>query len=435
MSTDPSSGLYSIHINPASTAFYPYSYQVNISAGHFFGETNYAAVSNTSLLGLLSNYNDVDIATSPNQINDGGNNSQLVFGENGGRRYGAVSATYKWPSLLWTKDKITKMGVFAQSRLEGSFFRLPEVLGYYEMAAVSFSPTTIGPFSAGYLSWTEVGFHASKRIVEDNYQSSSFGFNGKFLLPHESGRFEMTDELFFNRENNLYTGEGLHSSSQYTFFESGSFRPRITGMGLGFDLGYMSANEDQSYGFSILDLGFVRISGEAEAFDIVSDTTIFYDNSGLTNPGDLDEVVNDLDAQLDPQISRLVDEKSSYYKGLPTALSFQYYRKLNPSWSLSAVVVQRFPVFANSVRRPNMVSVIPRFKKDLFHLSFPISLFEYKSPAVGMTLKYWFLFVGTDNLLSHVPQNRFSGSDFYFGLQWFPFKENRKDTKVRCFSF
>lgn len=435
LSADPTAGLYSIHLNPASSSFYPYSYQINILAGHFFMENNYASASNSSIISLLKNYNDLDIATHPNQITDSGASAQLVFDESGKKKFGAISSTVLWPSYLWERNKKEKTGLYARTRIEGSFYKLPAALGYYEVAAVRNSPTTIGPFSASYLSWTDLGVHFSRIMVDDNYETTSAGINARLVIPHESARFELLDDLVFNRQDSVFSGSGLLSSSQYTFFETGGFRPRATGIGLATDIGYMTATERESYGFALLDFGFAYVSSGAEAYDIVSDTIITYNNGGLSDPSDLSEVLTDLDAQLDPQISRLVTENSSYMMGLPTALSIQYHRRLNDSWSLSGLLVQRVPVFPHAVRRPNSVSLIPRFRKDQLNIALPISLFEYKEASLGLSLKYWFLSAGTDNLLSFIKQNRFTGTDFYVAIQWYPFKEIRKDNSVRCFKF
>jgi hypothetical protein len=204
---------------------------------------------------------------------------------------------------------------------------------------------------------------------------------------------------------------------------------------LAVDLGYMTATQNESYGFALLDFGFAYVSSGAESFDLISDTTIFYNNAGLLDPSNLSEVFTDLNDQLDPQISRQVIQKSSYSMGLPTALSFQYHRKFSDMWSISGVLVQRVPVFPRAIRRPNTVSIIPRVRKNQLNIAFPVSIFEYKEASMGLSLRYCFFSVGSDNLLSFVKQNRFTGADIYFGFQYYPFKENLKDNKVRCFSF
>ena len=436
IAADPASGVYGIFINPAFSSRYPYEWHANIFAAHVFLETDYAHVSNSNLISTLTNINDLDIITKRDQLTDANNSQKLVFDTDGGRKNFGGQASILWPSLIKSRGKHEKIGAFIQTRANGSAFRIPEILGYYEISEVRNDNVTISEFGYSGLVWTELGTHYSKILQQDSYESEAVGINAKLIIPHEGGRFESLEDVIYTHQDSIYTAEGLVTSSGYNVFQRGQgFKVRWNGIGLSTDIGYHYSTSSYSYGVSLLDIGFARVSGNAKSYDIFSDTSIVFNAALVDDPNDVIAVVEEVDRQLEPQVSRMVLQGDNYNVGLPTAISLQYGKSLGNNYVVSAQLIQRFPIFKNSLKRLNSLSVVPRYQKGLFSASLPLTLYEYRDFRAGISLKYWFFFVGSEDIASILGKSNFSGTDFYFGFQLYPFGKAVKKSGVECFRF
>ncbi len=436
VAADPASGVYGIFINPAFSSRYPYEWHANIFAAHIFLETDYAYVSNSNLVSTLSNINDLDIITNRDQLSEATSSQKLVFDNNGGRKNIGGQASILWPSLIKSRSKEEKIGAFLQTRANGSALRIPEILGYYEISEVRNDNAEISEFGYSGLVWTELGAHYSKILHQDTYESEAIGINAKLIIPHEGGRFESLEEVTYTHRDSIYTAEGLVTSSGYNIFQRGQgFKVRWNGIGLSTDLGYHYATSSYSYGVSLLDVGFARVSGNASSYDILSDTSIVFNAALIDDPNDVIGVVEEVDRQLEPQVSRMVLQGDNYNVGLPTAISLQYGKSLGINYAVSAQLIQRFPIFRNSLKRLNSLSVVPRYQKGLFSASLPLTLYEYRDLRAGLSLKYWFFFIGSEDITSILGKSNFSGTDFYFGFQLYPFSKAVKKSGVECFRF
>ena len=437
ISSDPSSGVYGLFLNPAFSSRYSMDYHINLFSFHLFAETDYGKVTNANLFSLLSNIDNIDVISRRDQINENNSNKQLIFDTDGGRKSVAVSTSILWPSAIWKKSEKERIGFFLHTRGMFSSYRIPEQLGYYEAAEVRDSLVTIGKFGAVAGSWTDLGLHYSKMLDKDSYESSAIGINAKLVLPHESGKFKSTREVEYSRLRDTFSAEGLVTESGYNFFQSGStsYSPRFNGIGLSADIGYHYSNTDYSYGVSLLDFGFMAISGNAETYNIISDTTIYFDGSTIIDPNDITEIINEVDDQLEPQVSRVVEQGGSFMLGQPTAISIQYARPFSKNIFISANLIQRFPIFKNSIRRVNSLSVVPTYQSGLWHVATPVTLQNYEKVRVGAAIKYWFFYMGSDNITSLFGSSDFTGTDIYFGFQWYPFDQAVKKKGVKCFDF
>lgn len=436
MSSDPGSGVNGIFLNPAFSSRYHLDWHINLVSFHLFAENDYAHVSNSNLISTLANINNIDVVTRRNQVNENNSSRQLIFDAEGRKSLSVVSSV-TWPSAIWKKNDKEKVGFFVQSRGLGSGFRIPEQLGYYDISEVRDTTVVVPSFGVSAGSWTDLGVHYSKVLNSDPYESTAVGINARLVLPHESGRFFLENNVDYSRFRDTFSTEGLITDSGYNYFTTGttSYSPRINGIGLAVDIGYHFTTPDYSYGISLLDLGFAHVSGNAETFKIISDTVAVFDASQVIDPDDIIGIVEEVDRQLEPQVSRVVEEGGSFTMGMPTAISLQYARPLSRQVSLSANLVQRIPLFRKGLRRPNSLAVVPTYRSGLLAVSMPASLYEYKDLRIGLSVSYWIFYMGSDHLTSLFGSRNFSGTDIYFGFQLYPFDKAAKKKGVECFKF
>ncbi len=268
LTSDPTSGVYSIYLNPAFSSRYTMDWHVNALSFHQFIETDYAYVSNSNLFSVLSNINDIDIVTQRNQVSDANNSRQLIFDPDGGKKSFSINTSLLLPSAIWTRSKTEKVGFFIHSRGMASGYRLPEEIGYYELEEVRDTTVLIPEFSLAASSWTDLGVHYSRKIKEDEYGSEAIGVNARLVIPHESGKFSSDNIVEYSRFQDTFSATGLITDGGYNFFQSGSsgYSPRINGIGLALDVGYHNTTQDYSYGISLLDFGFSYTSRNAENY-------------------------------------------------------------------------------------------------------------------------------------------------------------------------
>jgi hypothetical protein len=102
---------------------------------------------------------------------------------------------------------------------------------------------------------------------------------------------------------------------------------------------------------------------------------------------------------------------------LPAAYSIQFDYRLFKSWYAGAVFIHSFPVSKNMVYRPTQIMVAPRYETPHFEAALPVSLYEWRYPRVGLSLRYHFFSIGTDNLGWLLGFSDFTGLDFYFSIK------------------
>ena len=103
---------------------------------------------------------------------------------------------------------------------------------------------------------------------------------------------------------------------------------------------------------------------------------------------------------------------------LPTALSVQADYRITRNWYAGAVLIQPVKMGNSFIRRPAQVALIPRYESAMFEFSVPLSLYDYRYPRMGASVRYRIFTIGTDDLLALAGMVNFTGLDFYFGIKF-----------------
>jgi hypothetical protein len=211
--------------------------------------------------------------------------------------------------------------------------------------------------------------------------------------------------------------------------------PLIKGGGFGVDIGLTFSNKELSYqkkrisklcrqryidyyyrvGISLLDLGYVNFKTNAQvhSYDNVSKYWINIDTLNYYNINLLTQTLSDV-FYGDPDSSLRGNTVKVF---LPSAISLQGDYKISKRWYAGAVFIHPLRLGKAFIRRPAQIVLVPRYEKADFEFSVPLSLYDYKYPRIGASLRYHFLTVGTDDLLGLAGMVNFTGLDFYISIK------------------
>jgi hypothetical protein len=130
------------------------------------------------------------------------------------------------------------------------------------------------------------------------------------------------------------------------------------------------------------------------------------------------------------------DNKSSYagnsfYMWLPSALSIQFDYHYYKHWYVNASLIYGFDLSPASVSRPSEIAITPRYETRGFEANLPLSLYDWREARIGLTLRIYYLTIGTEKLGQFFGLSNFSGMDLYFALHFFIDKGDCPNTKQK----
>lgn len=168
-------------------------------------------------------------------------------------------------------------------------------------------------------------------------------------------------------------------------------------------------------GLSIVDIGNVKFDPvlyQGYDFNTYSWQDYTQEEINENNPADL----------FTPQESDILDGrvKNPNKIRLPTFVSAQFDYNL---WAsrvyVNATIIQGFGIANNKfgLRHANSISVTPRYESYWLDFALPFSLYEYKHPQLGASLRVGPLTIGTDKLINWLFKPNVYGADFYLSLK------------------
>lgn len=457
------SGIYSTTLNPANTAFMPHNWEVSLFQADYFFENNYAFLRNTSFQNAMRHTDNITAVSDLAPEQPAPTNAILLDYFDQKRRIRAVtSGRIAGPAFCFRFGGNHVIGLTTAIRGSFSAYQVPSIFHYPQFSAIRVGQAVdIQPFGLETMTWGEIGLHYS-RSNDDGDVITVWGVNPKLLLGFDGAYaqsktgFQYTpgsnDTAAFNRPSWEY---GLSGSilNEDTWTGNGA---ELGGFGAGVDIGFSwAAAGDDGYrwraGVSLLDLGFVRFSRNAEQHFIQLDSLETIDANAINadNAQSYTRIVSEL--LLGDPLASL--QARSYSMGLPTALSVQFEVQAIPHLYFSGVLVQRVPLLKHSLKRPATLAIVPRFEQRWVSLSLPLVLNDWQSVRVGLAARLGWLYLGSDNLGSFFTKNQLSGVDAYVGLKINGFtlgggsnskdrlnkegrhssKQNRR--KIKCYTF
>jgi hypothetical protein len=168
-------------------------------------------------------------------------------------------------------------------------------------------------------------------------------------------------------------------------------------------------------GASLLDVGAINFRQGAENTRITN-SAIFWPDYQNTQPNGIQGLDSIIDLRFEND--QVVFENSSDYSvSLPRAFTIHGDVHMKDNFFLGAVLVQNVQSKKlHSLRRTNVLGIIPRYETQKFEFSLPFSFTEYNRMRTGMALRWKFIIFGTDDLLPLFVSKAY-GLDMYFDLK------------------
>lgn len=427
-------------LNPSSISTSKLYLDINIVTADFFLENNYLFIHKQDY--NLFKY----VTTNPEFPKYGPDELPFDHYWDKRRKYIYSSQVIKGPSAMLAYGRHA-FALHTGARVLASAHGIPFDIanfGYYgldytDQHNVNYQSNNYGVASAVL---GEVGLTYSYSFRKIGMQDWSAGVTVKRLFS-PGGAYLQADNINYIVMNdstidikNLTAEAGYSVPLDYNNNDFPDSGPFIKGGGFGFDIGFTYQYKTLSYqkkrvrrlcsqryidyyykiGVSLLDVGFVNYKNNAQLhnFTDVSKYWISIDTLDYNNMNQLVRTLSDV-FYSDPDASFTASKMKVF---LPTAMSFQADYRITRNWYAGAVFIHPLKLGKSYIRRPAQIALIPRYESPMLEFSFPLSLYDYRYPRMGASVRYRFITVGTDDLLAIAGMVNFTGLDFYVGVKF-----------------
>lgn len=432
-------GSNGVLLNPSSIVSSKLYLDINLVTADIFADNNYAYIH-------ASDYSLTKFMNADPQWPKYGPDSMAVDRYTGTNLKNAyVSVLAKGPSFMLARGRHA-IALHTGARYLTSMDRVPYDianfayfgLDYDEQHNVNYRHENI---STAALAFGEIGLTYAYSFRKYDYQDWAAGITVRRLFGIAGGYVFANDVNYMTINDSTVDIKNLNAEAGFSMplgYDDNAFPddgPIIKGGGWGFDLGVSYQHKLVTYqkrritklcrqrytdyvfkaGISLLDVGYVRFTDNAQKhyYDDVSEYWVNIDTISYYNMNQLMRTLSDV-FYGDPAQSYQGDQVSVL---LPSAVSIQFDYRIRKSIYAGAVFVQPVPLGKNMVYRPTQLMIAPRYETPSFEASLPVSLYEWRYPRVGLSLRYHFITFGTDDLSWILGLSDFTGVDFYFSIK------------------
>lgn len=434
------SGIAGTMVNPASMTTNKVFLDINIATADIFFRNNYAYLPKEDF--IIYDLFDANY-TFPTY---GPDDKNLLIYENQKDKHINFNARILGPSAMLQIGN-HGFGLSTGLRVFSSTNKVPYHVADFAYNGLEYTPLQNQDFTVKNMSfatnaWMEVGLsyaydvwkYYDQQLTVGATVKRLWGYAGGYMNTSSTGYMVPNDTTIDIRNMNAYIG--FSAPMDYDNMDFISAGPTFRGSGFGFDIGAVfvkkkevSFNEwrggrlcSQKYdeyiyklGVSIVDIGSVSYATNAQqhSYDDISIYWVDVDTLGFDNLNSfLGEISNTFYGN--PNAS-LTDNKIRI--GLPTALSIQADVNLMKNVYLSGFFIHPIRFNLNSLRRPAQLAVTPRFETKYFEVSLPLSVYDYKYPRVGFSMRLYFITVGTERLGTYLGMADMNGMDIYASIK------------------
>lgn len=451
---DNYAGINGVLLDPAHNLSNPNNWDVTILGVDAFVHNNYSYISKASLLSLLTK-GDLEVAEPTNGITGASRRHVWDFYSTSKDKDAYVQVDVLGPSGSMRIDYHNTIGLFTRARVVASARAIDSGFNYYNFHEINYgTPFTADKSDLQAAAWAEIGLNYAKVLKESKEYKFSAGANLKYMIGTDAayvinhkrtGAIAEKDTIIFNNANveiGVVTGAEMYDEAT-----AGEYNLKKNGGGLAFDLGFtfekkkyptdILIDTDVTYKWklnaSILDFGRIKYKN-AEVHQYAFEGTRLIDFEQAENTETIEQYFQDLSRQVyngDSIQSKIGNE---FVIGLPTALNVNFDYGLSDRWYIKTNIIQRVPVFENSLKRSNVINVNGRYQRNWFGISGGLTTYEYQNVYLGGSLRVGPLTIGSDHFIPIViPQKEMKGADFYFALKINSFWDDLwKRHKRRC---
>lgn len=446
------SGVNSLWINPANAANSRSAISLNILAGDLFVNSNYIFIHkkdygffkifkvdvNNPKYMYLYDYPEYTFIDTLHYYDYFKNNALKNFYFNG---------RIAGPSLLFKSgDHAVSFMTAFRNNISGS--NIPSDVANFGFRGLDFVPQQHitykdGKFDFAMLSWIELGAGYTYTFYNDGRNRFSAGITLKYLLGTAAAyctfknvtyKVPYQDTLIVYDMN---TTIGLAAPLDYATNQF-SLNPLVKGKGYSGDIGItysrlmgqpaksslFSAKEDASEedyrfraGISLLDVGYIKFTQSVQVHNFNNVTNRIWPGLiGFKATGIQQFLRSASYNMLGDSLASLTDQ-SSFSIWLPTALSAQFDYNFGYDLYVNATYVQGIRMGSPGVRRETLLAVTPRYETPDWEVNLPLSIVDFRHPAIGLAVRIFYLVIGTEKLGTFLNLTDISGIDLYFALE------------------
>lgn len=448
-------GVHNLLINPANICYQPISlditllsFDANLNNNQFYSDPTFllTAPFNSGFKLVPQNrgfkeskVKEGNLIVKKNLVPNG-----YIFGGVNLLGPSVLLALSKKRSIAFTSGFRTHLGVINVSNVTAN--TIFEGLTFSE---VMFQNMKMTDTKVSFASWLEGGISYAQVINESNKHLHRLGFSLKALFGIAgayvydrgfNGVNENGKELIFNNSSfsYAYAGPGTSNNSD----NNSAFKMR--GLGFGLDVGY--SIEKRNYGstrycptmyglstlgidykwkagISLLDIGAIKFNQNAFLTEI--------DNGSMRWPKFDTALTKDIvtiDSLFRSNITGTTPKTAdAFWLILPSAISIQFDYHFTKEFFANITIYQRITlVQMPSLTRMNTIVLTPRFDSEIYTVSMPIILNEYKNFNLGLSIRYKYITIGSDRVGETFGLNQAYGADFYTSFKYYLGQQSSK---------
>lgn len=435
------SGINGVHLNPAATANSKIFVDVNLATFGFSVDNNFAFVhkEDFNFWNLIRTNSTFPSAEIRGEGFDYSTENELISG------FARTDLTGPAFSISLGYHSV---GFFTKAVAVSSVRNLPldiailmfEGLDYEPLHNVDIQGNDV---NTAALSWGEVGFNYAYLFKRDHLSNWSIGLNLRRLFGYSGAYLKVknADLTFVNGDTldirDLNADAGYALPIDYDTNEYPGPNPAFKGRGIAMDIGISyRRNKEMKYltdpskyceynylpylykiGISLLDAGSLRFDNNTQEHQF-EDVSAYWQSIDTTEFPNFNMFTRQLSTVFlgDPNAS--LTEVNNMTINLSTALSVQADYQYYPDWYLSGALILPLKMGEYQVDRPGQIFMSVRYETDLFEVNFPVSLYDFEKPHVGIYGRYSYFSFGTDKLGALMGISDQYGFDFYFSVKY-----------------
>lgn len=380
-------------------------------------------------------------------------NEELVIDEDeigykqGRSRYHAYNKTFvTGPSAVWSQGNFAA-GIATSGRSYTAVRTLPEYAGnfiengvqsYYEQHDIDYS---INNLKVAAIAFAEIKGTFAYTFFKRRQDMFMGGISLSKMFSLGGGALNLYEGQFFVDNDSLLPIAHFEGDAMYT--PKGNFNTKGGwGLDIGFTYQKMKGNAMRYFpnskrmgcnaipykyklAASIMDIGSVKFAEGDYLFSGYN-----FDAYDWFNYSNQDVNEDNFTTALQEAESDITNGqvRKQHKIRLPTYASVQFDYNL---WAsriyLNATIIQGLPVPKKrfGIRHANSLSVTPRFESFFFDFAIPLSLYEYRYPQMGVSVRLGPITIGSDKIWSWIKTQDLYGADIYVHVK-LPFRYNPK---------
>lgn len=296
------------------------------------------------------------------------------------------------------------------------------------------------PIRGAGLVWGETAFTYARVLKSDTKDVITVGATLKYLIGVGGGHVYVDNVDFGMQDRNTLLINNSYLQAGFSLpYDYNSSRDQVNydrqyklGKGLGTDLGFSIQHNsrlhniqrfsryceqefepyDYRFAVSLIDLGYIRFKYHVTTGTYKNSTPIPYDLRKFSFNSTQDAI-----DQLNSLYPNPDTTKKKFSILLPSAISFQYDKRITNNIYVTAGGIVGIPLGRNALHRPSQLAIIPRYESDIFEISMPLSLYDFTKPRLGLSTRIFFLTLGTERLISLGGVHDYYGYDFYASIR------------------